>query len=113
EFCSNALLEFDDGSITVRPPARGSQQTVERASVNTEVRSNSDNYYSETYTMDTTERHRYVRNGISEGINNDLLFCDDFARAMQTHRNNLDAVIENWGSVVAESREAVEKEVNE
>src|SRR5690554_7872667 len=38
EFYGNALLEFDGGSITVLPPARGAQQTEERASVNMEVR---------------------------------------------------------------------------
>lgn len=113
EFYGNALLEFDGGSITVLPPARGAQQTEERASVNMEVRSNSGNVYPVTYTMANIEGQWKVRNVIVEGINIGLLFRDQFAQAMQTHRNNLDAVIDNWGSVVAESREAVEKEVNE
>lgn len=113
EFYGNALLEFDGGSITVLPPARGAQQTEERASVNMEVRSNSGNVYPVTYTMVNIDGQWKVRNVIVEGINIGLLFRDQFAQAMQTHRNNLDAVIDNWGSVVAESREAVEKEVNE
>lgn len=113
EFYGNALLEFDGGSITVLPPARGVQQTEERASVNMEVRSNSGNVYPVTYTMANIDGQWKVRNVIVEGINIGLLFRDQFAQAMQTHRNNLDAVIDNWGSVVAESREAVEKEVNE
>lgn len=113
EFYGNALLEFDGGSITVLPPARGAQQTEERASVNMEVRSNSGNVYPVTYTMANIDGQWKVRNVIVEGINIGLLFRDQFAQAMQTHRNNLDAVIDNWGSVVAESREAVEKEVNE
>src|SRR5690606_24756928 len=108
-----ALLEFDGGSITVLPPARGAQQTEERASVNVEVRSNSGNAYPVTYTMANTDGQWKVRNVIGEGINSGGLFPDQFAHAMQTHRNNLQAVIDNWGSVVAESREAVEKEVNE
>src|SRR5690554_1073127 len=94
-------------------PARGAQQTEERASVNMEVRSNSGNVYPVTYTMANIDGQWKVRNVIVEGINIGLLFRDQFAQAMQTHRNNLDAVIDNWGSVVAESREAVEKEVNE
>src|SRR5690606_12731319 len=113
EFYGNALLEIDGGSITVLPPARGAQQTEERASVNMEVRSNSGNVYPVTYTMANIDGKWKVRNVIVEGINIGLLFRDQFAQAMQTHRNNLDAVIDNWGSVVAESREAVEKEVNE
>lgn len=113
EFYGNALLEFDGGSINVLPPARGAQQTEERASVNMEVRSNSGNVYPVTYTMANIDGQWKVRNVIVEGINIGLLFRDQFAQAMQTHRNNLDAVIDNWGSVVAESREAVEKEVNE
>lgn len=113
EFYGNALLEFDGGSITVLPPARGAQQTEERASVNMEVRSNSGNVYPVTYTMANIDGQWKVRNVIVEGINIGLLFRDQFAQAMQAHRNNLDAVIDNWGSVVAESREAVEKEVNE
>ena len=113
EFYGNALLEFDGGSIAVLPPARGAQQTEERASVNMEVRSNSGNVYPVTYTMANIDGQWKVRNVIVEGINIGLLFRDQFAQAMQTHRNNLDAVIDNWGSVVAESREAVEKEVNE
>lgn len=113
EFYGNALLEFDGGSITVLPPARGAQQTEERASVNMEVRSNSGNVYPVTYTMANIDGQWKVRNVIVEGINIGLLFRDQFAQAMQTHRNNLDAVIDNWGSVVAESREAVEKEGNE
>ncbi len=113
EFYGNALLEFDGGSTTVLPPARGAQQTEERASVNMEVRSNSGNVYPVTYTMANIDGQWKVRNVIVEGINIGLLFRDQFAQAMQTHRNNLDAVIDNWGSVVAESREAAEKEVNE
>src|SRR5690606_15134277 len=82
------------------------QQTEERASVNMEVRSNSGNVYPVTYTMANIDGQWKVRNVIVEGINIGLLFRDQFAQAMQTHRNNLDAVIDNWGSVVAESREA-------
>src|SRR5690606_41910804 len=83
------------------------------ASVNMEVRSNSGNVYPVTYTMANIDGQWKVRNVIVEGINIGLLFRDQFAQAMQNHRNDLDAVIDNWGSVVAESREAVEKEVEE
>lgn len=113
EFYGNALLEFDGGSITVLPPARGAQQTEERASVNMEVRANNGTVYPVTYTMANVDGQWKVRNVIVEGINIGLLFRDQFAQAMQAQRNNLDAVIDNWGSVVAESREIVEKEADE
>lgn len=113
EFYGNALLEFDSGKIKVLPPARGSQQTEERASVNMEVRANNGNVYPVTYTMANVEGQWKVRNVIVEGINIGLLFRDQFAQAMQTHRNDLEAVIDNWGGVVAQSREVVEDEVGE
>lgn len=113
EFYGNALLEFDSGSIKVLPPARGSQQTEERASVNMEVRANNGNVYPVTYTMANIDGQWKVRNVIVEGINIGLLFRDQFSQAMQTHRNDLDAVIDSWGNVVAESRETIEEEVGE
>ena len=113
EFYGNALLEFDSGKIEVLPPARGSQQTEERASVDMEVRANNGNVYPVTYTMSNVDGQWKVRNVIVEGINIGLLFRDQFAQAMQAHRNDLDAVIDNWGGVVAESRDVVKDEVGE
>ena len=113
EFYGNALLKFDNGKIEVLPPARGSQQTEERASVDMEVRANNGNVYPVTYTMSNVDGQWKVRNVIVEGINIGLLFRDQFAQAMQAHRNDLDAVIDNWGGVVAESREVVKEEVDE
>lgn len=113
QFYGSALLEFDSGKISVLPPARGSQQTEERASVDMEVRANNGTVYPVTYTMANVDGQWKVRNVIVEGINIGLLFRDQFAQAMQNHRNNLDEVIDNWGGVVAESRDVVEKEVGE
>lgn len=113
EFYGNALLEFNSGKINVLPPAKGSQQTDQRASVDMEVQANDGNVYKVTYTMANIDGQWKVRNVIVEGINIGLLFRDQFAQAMQAQRNNLDAVIDNWGSVVAESREIVEKEADE
>ena len=113
QFYGNALLEFDSGQIRVLPPAKGSQQTEARASVDMEVRANNGNVYPVTYTMAHVDGQWKVRNVIVEGINIGLLFRDQFAQAMQTHRNDLDAVIDNWGGVVAKSREVVKDEVAE
>ncbi|EZQ15897.1 ABC transporter substrate-binding protein [Pseudomonas sp. G11-1] len=113
EFYGNALLEFNSGKIAVLPPARGSQQSEQRASVDMEVQANDGNVYKVTYTMANIDGQWKVRNVIVEGINIGLLFRDQFAQAMQAQRNDLDAVIDNWGSVVAESREIVEDEAGE
>ena len=40
-----------------------------------------------------------------------LLFRDQFAQAMQAQGGDLEAVISNWGNVVAASAKTVEKEV--
>jgi phospholipid transport system substrate-binding protein len=113
QFYGNALLEFDSGNIKVLPPSGRDQQSDERASVNMEIRANNGNVYPVTYTMVNLNGQWKVRNVIVEGINIGLLFRDQFAQAMQANRNNLDRVIDNWGGVVAESREQVEKEVNQ
>lgn len=113
EFYGNALLEFDSGEITVLPPAKGAQQTEERASVDMQVRANNGNVYPVTYTMVKIDDQWKVRNVIVEGINIGLLFRDQFAQAMQNNRNDLDAVISGWGKVVAKSREVVEKETGQ
>ncbi|HDZ56019.1 MAG TPA: ABC transporter substrate-binding protein [Pseudomonas xinjiangensis] len=113
QFYGNALLEFDSGNIKVLPPGNRAQQSDERASVDMEIRATNGTVYPVTYTMVNLDGQWKVRNVIVEGINIGLLFRDQFAQAMQTNRNDLDKVINNWGGVVAESRETVEKEVGQ
>jgi phospholipid transport system substrate-binding protein len=107
QFYGNALLEFDSGNIRVLPPSGRGEQSPDRASVNMEIRANNGNVYPVTYTMVNLDGQWKVRNVIVEGINIGLLFRDQFAQAMQANRNNLDRVIDNWGGVVAESRDIV------
>ncbi|WP_304639585.1 MlaC/ttg2D family ABC transporter substrate-binding protein [Pseudomonas sp.] len=107
QFYGNALLEFDSGDIRVLPPSGRGEQSPDRASVNMEIRANNGNVYPVTYTMVNLDGQWKVRNVIVEGINIGLLFRDQFAQAMQSNRNNLDRVIDNWGGVVAESRDVV------
>lgn len=111
EFYGNALLEFDSGDIKVLPANSRNQQSDDRTSVNMEIRAANGNVYPVTYTMVNLDGQWKVRNVVVEGINIGLLFRDQFAQAMQANRNNLDAVIDGWGGVVAKSVEQVEKEV--
>ncbi|WP_150302806.1 MlaC/ttg2D family ABC transporter substrate-binding protein [Pseudomonas saliphila] len=108
QFYGNALLEFDSGEISVLPP-RNRDKREDRASVNMEIKTANGTVYPATYTMVNKDGQWMVRNVIVEGINIGLLFRDQFAQAMQTHNNDLDKVIDNWGGVVAESREKVAK----
>lgn len=111
EFYGNALLDFDSGQIKVLESNGRGQQSPDRTSVNMEIRSSNGNVYPVTYTMVNLDGQWKVRNVIVEGINIGLLFRDQFAQAMQNNRNDLDAVIDGWGAVVAQSVEKVEEEV--
>lgn len=108
QFYGSALLEFDSGDIRVLPPSSRDQQGPDRASVNMEVVTGRGMVHPVSYSMVMLDGQWKVRNVIVEGINIGLLFRDQFAQAMQSNRNNLDAVIDNWGTVVAKSREAIE-----
>ncbi|QIB51029.1 phospholipid-binding protein MlaC [Pseudomonas sp. OIL-1] len=113
QFYGNALLEFDSGKIKVLPPRSRDQQRDDRASVNMEIQTANGTIYPATYTMVNKDGQWMVRNVIVEGINIGLLFRDQFAQAMQAHGNDLDKVIDNWGGVVAQSREKVEEGVEQ
>ena len=112
QFYGNALLDFQSGEITVLP-ANNREPRPDRASVDMQVKAGDGQVYSATYTMSLVGEQWKVRNVIVEGINIGLLFRDQFAQAMKTHRNDLDAVIDNWGSVVAQSRETVKQETEQ
>ncbi|HDY97962.1 MAG TPA: ABC transporter substrate-binding protein [Pseudomonas sabulinigri] len=112
QFYGNALLEFKSGEITVLPP-NSREPRPDRASVDMQVKAKDGQVYTATYTMTEIDGQWKVRNVIVEGINIGLLFRDQFAQAMKANRNDLDAVIDNWGSVVAKSRETVKKETTE
>jgi phospholipid transport system substrate-binding protein len=77
-----------------------------------EIRTSKGMVYPVTYTMARIDGQWKVRNVIVEGINIGLLFRDQFAQAMQTQRGDMDAVIDNWGSVVAESVKTVDKKAS-
>lgn len=111
EFYGNALLDFDSGQIKVLPSNNRGQQSANRTSVNMEIQATNGNVYPVTYTMVNLDGQWKVRNVIVEGINIGLLFRDQFAQSMQANRNNLDAVINGWGGVVAKSVEQVEGRV--
>ncbi len=113
EFYGSALLEFNGGDITVHAPRERDQQSPDRTAVHMDIRTPDGQTYRATYTMVKIDDEWKVRNVIVEGFNVGLLFRDLFAQAMQQHRNDLDAVIADWGSVIKASRDEIEQEVQE
>lgn len=113
EFYGSALLEFNGGEITVRAPRDRDQQGPDRTTVHMEIGTPSGQSYRASYTMVKIDDEWKVRNVIVEGFNVGLLFRDLFAQAMQDQRNDIDAVIADWGSVIAASRDEIEQEVQE
>lgn len=112
QFYGNALLEFDSGLIEVLPATGRNSYGDDRTSVDMEIRTSKGMIYPVTYTMVRIDGQWRVRNVIVEGINMGLLFRDQFAQAMQTQRGDMDAVINNWGNVVAESAKTVDQKAS-
>lgn len=103
QFYGNALLEYDNQDIRVLPAS--AQQDPQRASVNMEIRDGKGIVYPLSYTMVLQDGAWKMRNVIINGINVGKLFRDQFAQAMQNHRNDLDKVIDTWADTVARARE--------
>ncbi|SDT92360.1 MlaC/ttg2D family ABC transporter substrate-binding protein [Halopseudomonas salegens] len=113
EFYGSALLEANGGELTVLEPRDRDQQGPDRTMVHMDIVSPSGDNYRASYTMVKIDGQWKVRNVVVEGFNVGLLFRDLFAQAMQDKGNDLDAVIADWGSVIAASREEIEQEVEE
>jgi len=106
QFYGNALLEYDNQSISVLPGsvAQGDQRTEVRM----EVTDHKGVIYPVSYTMVKIDNDWRMRNVIINGINLGKLFRDQFAEAMQRNAQDLDRVIDNWVETVAKTRVAQE-----
>jgi phospholipid transport system substrate-binding protein len=103
QFYGNALLEYNNQDIRVLPVS--GQQDPERTSVNMEIKDGKGVVYPLSYTMVSLDGTWKMRNVVINGINVGKLFRDQFAQAMQDHRNDLDKVIDNWTETVAKARQ--------
>ena len=98
-----ALLSFGDEKINVLPSDRPPSQP-DRDSVKTEIVSKEGKIYPVIYSMRLGKDGVWrVYNLIINGINIGLTYNNQFARAMKEpgSRNNLDAVIDQWGETIA------------
>ena len=103
QFYGNALLEYSNQDIRVLPVT--GKQDPQRVSVGMEI-SDGRSVYPLSYTMVAMDGTWKLRNVVINGINIGKLFRDQFAQAMQSNRNNLDKVIDNWADTVAKARQA-------
>ena len=106
QFYGNALLEYDNESITVDP---AKEESGDRTSVGMTVKSSSGAIYPVSYTLEKINGEWKLRNVIINGINIGKLFRDQFADAMQRNGNDLDKTINGWAGEVAKAKEATEK----
>ncbi|WP_095055107.1 phospholipid-binding protein MlaC [Pseudomonas sp. Irchel s3b2] len=106
QFYGNALLEYDNESITVDP---AKDESGDRTSVGMTVKSSSGAIYPVSYTLEKINGEWKLRNVIINGINIGKLFRDQFADAMQRNGNDLDKTINGWAGEVAKAKEATEK----
>jgi len=97
-----ALLNYGDEKIEVLPSDRPSNQP-DRASVTMNV-SSEGKIYPVVYSMNRDAAGRWrMRNIIINGINIGLTYRNQFASAMKSpqNRGNLDKVIDEWTSTIA------------
>ena len=107
QFYGNALLEYDNESITVDP---AKDESGDRTSVGMTVKSSSGAIYPVSYTLEKINGEWKLRNVIINGINIGKLFRDQFADAMQRNGNDLDKTINGWAGEVAKAKDATQKQ---
>jgi phospholipid transport system substrate-binding protein len=103
QFYGNALLEYNNQGITVKPPK---DESGDRTSVDMDVKGNNGAVYPVSYTLVKIGGEWKVRNVTLNGINIGKLFRDQFADAMQRNGNDLNKTIDGWAGEVAKAKDA-------
>jgi phospholipid transport system substrate-binding protein len=103
QFYGNALLEYDNQGITVKP---AKDESGDRTSVDMDVKGNNGAVYPVSYTLVKLGGEWKVRNVTLNGINIGKLFRDQFADAMQRNGNDLNKTIDGWAGEVAKAKDA-------
>lgn len=108
---AKALVESGDFSMTVTEVDM-KPDFPNRASVETEIKTESGSRYPVAYSMHRSEGEQWkMENVIVEGVNIGLAFRDRFAQEMEAKRNNVQAVIDGWNETVKDL--SLEDEVDE
>ncbi|PVY70769.1 phospholipid transport system substrate-binding protein [Tamilnaduibacter salinus] len=108
---ARALVESGQFSITVTEVDM-KPDFADRASVLTEIETDSGNRYPVAYSMHRDDNGTWkMENVIVEGVNIGLAFRDRFAQEMEAKRGNVQAVIDGWNETVKDL--SLENEVEE
>lgn len=89
------LLDFKPEKLVVLPALRDDGR-AERETVAMQITGQDGNDYMVEYSMSLDDQGWRLRNVVVDGINLGLQFRTRFATEMRRHRNDLDAVIDNW-----------------
>jgi phospholipid transport system substrate-binding protein len=92
---SKALAEFDNEQIVVLQNDKP-QKDPKKARVSLEVHAKDGTIYLIEYSLVLIDGKWKLRNIVIEGINIGLQFRSQFAASMQTHKNDMDNVIDSW-----------------
>jgi len=100
---AKTLVESGDFKVAVLSSSINARDDS-RASVELEITSPSGSKYPITYSMYRNKQDDkwYIENVIVSGVNIGLAFRDRFDQEMASRRGNLDQVIANWTSQIAE-----------
>jgi phospholipid transport system substrate-binding protein len=104
EAYTKALVNFRSKTIEVIPLKKA---PTTKATVSMNVTTQDNKKFKLTYSMAKKESRWLVRNIIVDGINMGLTYRSQFDSMMISNGNNIDAVIDNWGS--ASDDEKIEK----
>lgn len=95
EIFTKALVKFKSKTIQVIPLKKA---PTSKATVSMNVTTQDNKSFKLTYSMAKKASRWQVRNIIVDGINMGLTYRSQFDSMMLSNGNNIDTVIENWGS---------------
>ena len=101
EIYTKALVKFKSKTIQVIPLKKTPKST---ATISMNVTTQDDKSFKLSYSMAKKESGWQVRNIIVDGINMGLTYRSQFDSSMISNDNNIDAVIDTWGSPTDDER---------
>ena len=101
EIYTKALVKFKSRTIQVIPLKKA---PTSKATVSMNVTTQDNKTFKLTYSMAKKESRWQVRNIIVDGINMGLTYRSQFDSMMISNGNDIDAVINNWGSSIDDEK---------
>jgi len=101
EIYTKALVKFKSKTVEVIPLKKA---PTSKATISMNVTTQEGKSFKLTYSMAKKESGWQVRNIIVDGINMGLTYRSQFDSSMISNDNNIDAVIDTWGSSTDDER---------